>query len=231
MGRDPAPAALRLFDRFFLPWMRTRIDVRIAGLPTKLDPRQPLILIANHVSWWDGFLLHEVHRALRPLAPFHTVMLESELRQHRLLRSLGAVGMNPESAASVTRCIRTLQGRLERRPDSIIAFFPQGRIWPSGRRPLGFRRGVELFARKLPGTLIVPIGIQIEPLNRISPTAFVSAGDPVESGNPGSGVECLESTVAAQLDLILGFLTEHGERAPDVWPSRFDRLLSPIVSA
>jgi hypothetical protein len=97
MGRDPAPAALRLFDRFFLPWMRTRIDVRIAGLPTKLDPRQPLILIANHVSWWDGFLLHEVHRALRPLAPFHTVMLESELRQHRLLRSLGAVGILEEA--------------------------------------------------------------------------------------------------------------------------------------
>ncbi|CAN5734815.1 hypothetical protein BH23GEM8_BH23GEM8_18370 [soil metagenome] len=231
MGRDPAPAALRLFDRLFLPWMRTRIDVRIAGLPPELEPRQPLILIANHVSWWDGFLLHEVHRTLRPLAPLHTVMLESELRQHRLLRSLGAVGMHPESAASVIRCIRTLKGRLERRPDSIVAFFPQGRIWPSGRRPLGFRRGVEVFARNLPGTVILPIAIQIEPLNRITPTAFLSAGDPVEPGSPGSGVECLECAVTAELDRILRFLTEHGESAPEAWPSRFDRLPPSVALA
>jgi 1-acyl-sn-glycerol-3-phosphate acyltransferase len=224
MGRDPAPAALRLFDRFFLPWMRTRIAVRITGLPPELESGRPLLLIANHVSWWDGFLLHEVHRALRPRAPLHTVMLESELHQHRLLRSLGAVGLHPESAASVARCIRTLKGRVERRPDSIVAFFPQGRIRPAGNRPLGFRRGIELFARNLPGTVILPVAIQIEPLNRISPTAFLSAGDPVEGGGPGTEVERLEGAVTAELDRILHFLTEHGESAPESWPSHFDRL-------
>jgi hypothetical protein len=231
MGRDPAPATLRVFDRFFLPWMRTRIDIRITGLPPELEPGRPVLIIANHVSWWDGFLLHEVHRALRPRAPLHTVMLESELRQHRLLRSLGAVGIHPESAASVARCIRTLRGRLERRPDSMVAFFPQGRIWPAAMRPLGFRKGVELFARNLPDAAILPVAIHIEPLNRITPTAFLSAARPVEPGSSASGASHLESAVTAELDRILDFLTEHGESAPEAWPSRYDRLPLTVVLA
>jgi 1-acyl-sn-glycerol-3-phosphate acyltransferase len=231
MGRDPAPAALRLFDRVFLPWMRTRLAVRITGLPPEFEPRRPLLLIANHVSWWDGFLLHEVHRSLRPRAPLHTVMLESELRQHRLLRSLGAVGIRPESTVSVAQCIRTLKARVQRRPDSMVAFFPQGRIWPAGRRPLGFRKGIELFARNLPGSAILPVAIHIEPLNRISPTAFLSVGYPVESGDPDARAERLESAVTAELDRILRFLTEHGESAPEAWPARFDRLPPTVALA
>ncbi|CAN5793539.1 hypothetical protein BH23GEM6_BH23GEM6_01850 [soil metagenome] len=223
MVRYPRPIALRLFDRVFLPWMRTRIAVRMAGLPAPLAADRPLILIANHVSWWDGFLLREVHRALRPRAPLHTVMLESELGTHRMLRTLGAVGIDPANAASVAHCIRVLEDRLEHRQDSVVAFFPQGRIWPSHRRPLQFQRGVELFARRLPSADLLPLAIHIEPLNRISPIAFLLAGPIVAGGRAADAVR-LEAAVERQLDDILRFLSEHGERAAAEWPGAFELL-------
>jgi len=181
------------------------------------------MLVANHVSWWDGFLLREVHRALRPRAPLHTVMLESELGRRPMLKRLGAVGLDPGNAASSAHCIRVLQDRLEHRPDSVIAFFPQGRIWPMHRRPLQFQRGVELFARKLPSADLLPVAIHIEPLNRVSPTAFLLAG-PIMTGGRAPDASLLESAVEHQLDNVLRFLSEHGERAPIEWPGMFQLL-------
>lgn len=214
----PVPGAFRVFDAMFRPWMHRRIaGIHITGLPLAHISNRPLILVSNHVSWWDGFLLREVHRQLRPTAHMHAVMLERELRQRPLLRLLGAVGIDPGSAPSVLRTLRVLRERLERHPDSVVLYFPQGKIWPSHVRPLGFQRGVELFARHLPSADIIPIGIHLEPLKGPSPHAFISAGGLI--GARSSTVADLEHAVELQLDAILSFLGEYGENAAEAWPT------------
>ena len=46
--------------------------------------------------------------------------------------------------------------RLDERPDGTVIFFPQGRIWPSFKRPLGFHPGIGLFARELAPMIVLP---------------------------------------------------------------------------
>lgn len=213
-----------MFDRAFRPWMRTRLHLRLAGLPHPDSVAGPLILVANHVSWWDGFVLREVHRALRPRAPLHTVMLEPELRRQPILRALGAVGIEPDRPATIARCVRVLQARIRRRPDSVVLFFPQGRIWPAHRRPLGFRRGIELFAERLPGAVLLPVALHLEPLQRVAPTAFALGGEVLEGGSGRATADRLEAAVARGLDRIHGFLDEHGEAAAELWPGEFQLL-------
>ncbi|MFP4624931.1 MAG: hypothetical protein ACLFRX_12175, partial [Gemmatimonadota bacterium] len=70
------------FELVFRPWMRRRLDgIHVRGLEGAawIPGELPVLLLANHVSWWDGFLLREVHRSLRPDAPLHVVMSEAEL--------------------------------------------------------------------------------------------------------------------------------------------------------
>jgi 1-acyl-sn-glycerol-3-phosphate acyltransferase len=206
--------AFGVFDLFLRPWRSRRLIVApIAGLPPLLPADRPLVIVANHTSWWDGFLLRDVHMALRPQAPMYSVMTRAELVRFPFLRLLGAVPLDTASPGSLLRLLRSLRSATRARPDSTILFFPQGRIWPAWKRPLGFKRGVELLARAIGPCFIIPVGVQIESLNRCSPTAFTKLGPVISSPEQTVTVEWLEREVASQLDDIASLLALHGEAA------------------
>ena len=210
MSRGFSPLANAGFSTVFRPWMKSRFSTVSVTTPrAQIFHDIPLLLAANHVSWWDGFLLIELQRALRPGAPFHTIMLESELRQHPFLRRIGAIGVDPQSPATVLAAIRELSRRLEERPDSVVFFFPQGRIWPSYRRPLGFRRGIEVFSEAI-DWVVLPVAIHIEPLNRIAPAAFVRAGEPMPARDDLTA-SLIERHVQHELDDLLTLMKNYGE--------------------
>lgn len=220
--------ALRAFDLVFGPWEARRIAaVRLAGLPRELPPDRPLLIAANHVSWWDGFTLRRIHRLLRPDAPIYTLMLRRELERHRFLGRLGAIGIDPDSPASVSHAFRLLERRARERPDTIILYFPQGRIWPSFRRPLGFRRGIELVVRRVAPAVVLPVAQHHEPLNAPAPTVFVSVAGPLDVTSAAVTCREIEAAVEAQADRILAFLSRHGEDAAQRWPGPFDPLPAP----
>ena len=218
MSEGFSPLALGLFDLFFTPWKAARIRATLVrGLPERLHPDRPLLVVANHASWWDAFLLREVRTLLRPRAPIYTLMSEGELARRPFLRRLGAIGIEPGSAGSVLRAIRTLRRRVEARPDSVILFFPQGRIWPTHRRPLGFQRGVETFARQLRPLTVLPVALHLEPLTAAAPTAFLSAGPAIDCDGWVPSPRWLEARVEEALDGILHHLAAHGEDAAVAW--------------
>lgn len=225
-----SPLAVRAFEAFFRPWRDRRVHTLMAGLPADLPDNVPLLLAANHVSWWDPFTLREMQRALRPHSPVFVVMLERELARRPYFRRMGVHGIEPGSGASLRACIRQLRRRLEERPDGTVIFFPQGRIWPSFRRPLGFHPGVGLLARELAPLVVVPVALHVEPLNATRSTVFASAAEPMRVDG-GLDPAHLESTIERELDVLLAFLAEHGEDAPRRWPGPAGRLASARTMA
>jgi hypothetical protein len=206
--------AFRAFDLALAPWRATHLHrAPIPALPVGLPDDRPLLLVANHTSWWDGFLLRDVHRLLRPRSPMYTVMTRTELERRPLFRHLGCVPVEPGSPSSLLALLRGLRAAVARRPDASIVYFPQGRIWPSSRRPLGFLRGVELVARAVAPCHVLPIALHVEPLQRAAATAFVLPGRPVAWPGDGATVGTLERTVTDRLDSLARFLSEHGESA------------------
>src|SRR5690606_32894375 len=98
--------------------MKTRLHaVNITGIPPAVPSDRPVILAANHVSWFDGFLLREVQRMLRPRAPFHAVMSATELERFPFFRWLGVVGIDRTQPTSVARAIHALERAVAERPD------------------------------------------------------------------------------------------------------------------
>lgn len=213
------------FELVFNPWMRRRIhDVLVTGI--RPLPAGPLLLVANHVSWWDPFVLRAVQRRIRPRAPMLTLMSTKELDRRPLFRRMGVIGLD-DDAASIRSALRVLAELTTEHPDAAIVFFPQGRIWPSHRRPLGFRRGVELFIRHL-DPVVVPVGLHQEPLNFGSPTFFASLAEPITGGTTAAR---LETVVEDELSRILDHLAAYGEDATRLWPAPDNRLPPPEVES
>ena len=213
-------AAWRVFDAVFKPWMNLHIDrVRISGLENALDvPRdRPLLVCPNHVSWWDGFLIRAVHRRLRPEAPLYSIMLESELKSRPLLRWLGGLGVTPGSVGSLRALLRTVKRLSIERPDAVFVLFPQGRIYPSHRRPLGFLPGVTAVAEALHAPAwVLPASIHLEAGANPAPTALLHLGTALPTDRVAP--EEMQDRVEAGIDRILDFLALFGEDAADLWP-------------
>jgi hypothetical protein len=206
--------AFRGFDTLLAPWRATHLNrAPLPPLPT-VPADRPLILVANHVSWWDGFLLRDLHLTLRPGAPMYTVMSSDELQRRPFFRLLGCVPLEPGSPSSLLALVRGLRHAVQARPDASVLYFPQGRIWPSSRRPLGFRRGIEVVMRALAPCTVLPVALHVEPLNRAAPTSFLLPASPLECSDAASpGATVLEAAVAARLDALSDVLTMHGEDA------------------
>ncbi|MEO7040992.1 MAG: 1-acyl-sn-glycerol-3-phosphate acyltransferase [Gemmatimonadaceae bacterium] len=197
--------------------MKRRLHLCIAGLPTDLNDSEPVMLVANHVSWWDGFVLRAIQRRLRPSSTLYTIALERELRQHTILRAIGGIGIDPTSPDSILRAVRKFQSRRRALPSAMFGYFPQGCITPSFRRPLGFLRGVGVFARAIAPVTIVPVAIHIEPIVSLAPTAFISLGAPIRCVDAIDHL-LLERQIQHMLDATYVFLAEHGETSVAAWP-------------
>jgi 1-acyl-sn-glycerol-3-phosphate acyltransferase len=210
------PLTERLFHALFLPWMRARLAVHVAGPPRELPADVPLLYCANHQSWWDGFLVRYLHRMLRGRAPFRAVMLQRELGRRPFLQRLGAIGVEPGSLASGRRLLRALSDA----PREVgVAFFPQGRIAPDATPPLGFRPGVCSVARAMAPAAIVPVAIRILPGREAKMDAFLSVGSPlVATRGDVPSVGEIEKAVSEELEAIRIFVRQFEENAGDLWP-------------
>lgn len=217
------PQAVAMFEAIFRPAMALCLQVRLRA-DSLIDPTRPVVFVSNHHSWWDGFLVRELHRKLMPSSPLWSVMLEREVAPRGWLRHLGCLGVSPGEGSSVRRLLRDL-AEISRRPGPwAVSYFPQGSIRPANSRPLGFRSGIERILPVLGGVQVVPVALRIEPLNTRRPHAFVWAGAPLECKPGGSwSLRELEAALETHLDALDRELVGLAEHASVKWPGEILR--------
>ncbi len=178
-------ALRRIFDLYLAYRFQRTFDqmiVQTLGEPTAADRHLPVLLVANHCSWWDGFFLAKLQRQIAPSAILVTIMLESELCKYPLFRRLGAMGVDPNNPVSVAHCFKALKNLVQTGKKSVfIAYFPQGEICPQLDLPLNFKPGIELLTKVLGPLQILPVALGIEPLRAAKPSAFILVGDQIST--------------------------------------------------
>ena len=205
------PFAAFCFESIFVPWRHFRLGgLHILNLPESLPADRPVVLIGNHISNWDGFIFREIQKRLLPKWPIYSVMLEAELRRRPFIRLLGGIGMDPLSVASVAGAVRSVRTLRQAGPDFFLSYFPQGGIFPSFKRPLGFRAGIDLFIKALAPVTLIPVGLHMEPMNKLAPTLIASLGRTMRVDKPSSVHRILEDLVQTELSRIHNLLTLHG---------------------
>lgn len=170
-------------NMFHRVWVRQNPDLpKIGALP--------ILLYANHTSWWDGYmisvLMHELWRPTRS-----SLMVEAEtLRKYSFLRYLGAFGVDRENPRDGIAAIQHAVASLSRQPHGVVAIFPQGKFYHPETRPLHFYNGAGLIAKQTvaaTGTCaLVPLALRYEFVREQKPEAFLHIGAPtlIDSTHP-----------------------------------------------
>ncbi|CAN5784763.1 1-acyl-sn-glycerol-3-phosphate acyltransferase [soil metagenome] len=192
-----------------MPWVIERSLRRgLMGVWARVDggaaPAGGAVVVANHGSWWDGYLLWlMVRRARRPLG----ILIDAPtLERFPFFRQLG--GLAPAEARAAARRART---------GAWVVVFPEGEIVPSGT--IGsFAPGARAISRWA-DVPIIPVAIRVVLRARQRPEAYLRIGEPLGAGTAERAQRDRVTSLLTDLDGALE-AADHVEAPPagfDLW--------------
>ncbi len=113
------------------------------------DRGLPVLLISNHISWWDGFWAVYLNRKVFKRKFFYFMMLEEQLKKNRFLSYTGGFSIKKKSK-SIIESLNYTAGLLEDNRN-IVIIFPQGEIQSLYNSSINFDKGLEFILKKLTG--------------------------------------------------------------------------------
>jgi 1-acyl-sn-glycerol-3-phosphate acyltransferase len=126
-----------VFDLYlFIAFKRHFKSIEIIGEIN--DSGLPLLVIANHISWWDGFWILRLNKK-KLHRRFHVMMLEEQLRENMFLRRLGAFSIKKRSR-TIRETFQYASALMQNR-NNLLLLFPQGEISSQYDFPVVFQKG------------------------------------------------------------------------------------------
>jgi 1-acyl-sn-glycerol-3-phosphate acyltransferase len=148
----------------------------------------PVIVYANHSSWWDPMLLALLARTLLPERKHYAPIEASALKRYPFLRKLGLFPVETSTPHGSAQFLRT--GQTVLREGAVLWATPQGRYADQREFPLAFRPGLAALAARCPGVPLLPMAVEYTFWDGRLPETLVRFGDWVH-GDPTLSSECL----------------------------------------
>lgn len=179
----------------------------------------PLIIYANHSSWWDPMIAYLLASALLPQRAHYAPMDAAALVRYGILRRIGVFPVEMGTRRGAAQFLRTGQAVL--RSGAVLWVTPQGQFADPRQRPLVFKPGIAALAARLGRCTLVPLAIEYTFWDERFPEALLLFGDPVQVTdiNP----ESLEPRLITALEDTMEALKQ---RALTRNPEAFERTLS-----
>jgi len=133
------------FFKWYAGWIIHRHFGQVI-LKNDFDDRDlPVLLLANHVSWWDGFFAMFLNvKILR--RKFHFMMLEEQLTRFSFFNQTGGYSIRKKSRETVESINYTAELFHER--ENMVLLFPQGKIESIYKTSFQFESGIGHIIKK-----------------------------------------------------------------------------------
>jgi 1-acyl-sn-glycerol-3-phosphate acyltransferase len=152
-----SPRLQRLFAFYVRGMMRRSfraVRLAYADRPQGLAGT-PLLVYANHPSWWDPLLAQIVATTLFRDRRHYSPIDAAALEKYAFFRRLGYFGVEQNSRKGAAMFLRTGE-RILSVPDSTLWMTPQGSFNDVRSRPVRFKSGIGHLARRAPSAAAVP---------------------------------------------------------------------------
>lgn len=122
------------------------------------DDGLPILVLANHFSWWDGFIQYRLNKA-HFQRRLHVMMLEEQLQKHPILNRCGCFSVKKHSRSVIESLEYCLE--LMRCPRNMLLIFPQGEIQSMHRNELEFQSGLDYLLKRIDGEYRILLNINL----------------------------------------------------------------------
>ncbi len=179
---------LRFFRRIVRSYFRKHFRaVLIQNSDILKQATGPLILYANHGSWWDPMVCVLLAQTLLPSRKHYAPMDAAPLARYPVLRKLGIFPIELATARGAVQFLRTSEAILKE--GGVLWITPQGRFADTRERPLAFKPGLAALALRVPQATVIPLAIEYtfwnerlpETLLRFAPAVLIDANASTES--------------------------------------------------
>lgn len=135
------------------------------------DSGKPVLVVANHVSWWDGIWV--MHLNLKTIKrKFHFMMLEEQLKIHWYFQYSGGYSVKKKSRSIIDSINYSIE--LLNQPGNMVLMFPQGRIQSLYQNKVVFEKGIERIIHNIsPDIQILFVANLIDYLSDSKPNLFI----------------------------------------------------------
>ena len=217
---DPVLLRSQAMAGFFTGVMRRQmrrqfraLRVLRPGLP-KVPEGRPLVVFANHPSWWDPAFFIVLSAALFPGRPFFGPMEAAALERYRFMRRIGIFGIEPGTPAGAARMLRA-GGRILSQPGNVLWLTAQG-SFTDPRAPVVLQRGLSRLLARAEDALALPVALEYPFWSEKRPEALAAFGAPLRAG---------DATEARLQDALQATARSLGTAAIARDPAAFDVLL------
>ncbi|MBN2520382.1 MAG: lysophospholipid acyltransferase family protein [Bacteroidales bacterium] len=123
-----------------------------------INENKPLLILANHISWWDGFFMWYVNKKYIQ-KKIHVLMLEEELEKRKFLSKIGAFSIKRKKR----KIFETFEyiTELLSKPENLVIIYPQGIIESSYNVNIEFEKGIFKIFDKLKELPQIWLGVSL----------------------------------------------------------------------
>ena len=210
---------LRFFRRIVRGYFRRHFHgVRVSGVSKFINDGRPLMVYANHSSWWDPMISVLLADRLMPTRSHYAPMDAEALGRYGILRKVGIFPVEMKTARGAAQFLRAGMTILER--GGVLWVTPQGRFVDARSRPLVFKPGLAALAARVSARkkacTVLPLAIEYAFWNERLPEALLRFGDPVQVA-PGETADSVQTrlvdALASTMDQLREMAMERDARA------------------
>lgn len=164
------PFIYPFFQRYTLLIMKRKFSpIYIIG--EFRDNELPVLLISNHISWWDGFWAMYLNLKVFKRR-FHFMMLEEQLRKFWFFNYSGGYSVNRNSRTILETICYTVE--LLKDKNNMVLIFPQGEIQSMHKQLFTFEKGLESILKKVENEIqIVFSGNMVDYFSKSKPGLYL----------------------------------------------------------
>ncbi len=161
-------------------------------------PSGPLLVAANHPSWWDPMIATLIADRWFRDREHISAMDADMLERYSVLKKLGFLPVDHSSISSVRTFLQQATTRL-RDNNAVLWITPQGHFADPRLRPLKFAPGISHLAKHVLDLTIQPVALEYTFWDTKKPQVLVSFCKPISTTEPDAAKRA-ERALENQLD-------------------------------